>query len=144
MTVPGVVQWSIVAIECSGPNSDRLPDWRFPLPPKPTVPAEFTTAPASRIVSPNAFSPRGFASSHPAWKMQTGRVVDGACLEGKAVEVRAPLQTETYFNGVRGGLYQFKLRVKTPTAPPAARSSTSDAGGPAKSGWWKRTSPWRA
>jgi hypothetical protein len=119
LTVPGVVQWSIVAIECSGPASDRLQNWRFPLPPKPTVPAEFTTAPAPVIVSPNALQPKVFAASHPAWKLQTGRVVDPACSEGNAVVVKAPLRTETYFTGVRGGLYQFVLRVKTPAAPPA-------------------------
>jgi hypothetical protein len=119
VTVPGVVQWSIVAIECSGPASDRLPDWRFPLPPKPTVPAKFTTAPTTSPVSPNALSPQVFAVSHPVWRKQEGRVVDAACREGKAVEVKAPLQTETYFGGVRGGLYQFVLRVKTPAAPPA-------------------------
>jgi len=119
MTVPSVVQWSIVAIECSGPEADRLPDWRFPLPPKPAVPAEFTTAPATLPVSPNALSPQIFAASHPVWKKQPGRVVDAACREGKAVEVKAPLQTETYFSGVRGGLYQFTLRVKTLSAPPA-------------------------
>jgi hypothetical protein len=119
VTVPGVVQWSIVAIECSGPASDRLPDWRFPLPPKPTVPTAFTTAKATSPMSPNALSPQVFAASHPAWKMQTNRVADAACREGKAVEVKAPLQTETYFGGVRGGLYQFILRVKTPAVPPA-------------------------
>lgn len=119
VTVPSVVQWSIVAIECSGPEADRLPDWRFPLPPQPAVPTEFTTAPATSPVSPNAFSPHVFAASHPVWKKQTGRVADPACREGKAVEVKAPLQTEIYFNGVRGGLYQFILRVKTPSAPPA-------------------------
>lgn len=119
VTLPGVVQWSIVAIECSGPEADRLPDWRFPLPPKPTVPAEFTTAPPTSPVSPNALSPKIFASSHPLWKTQAERVADSACGEGKAVKVKAPLQQETYFGGVRGGLYQFVLRVKTPSAPPA-------------------------
>ena len=70
-------------------------------------------------VSPNALSPQVFAVSHPVWKKQEGRVADSACREGKAVEVKTPLQTETYFSGVRGGLYQFVLRVKTPAAPPA-------------------------
>ena len=119
VTLPSVLQWSIVAIECTGPEADRLPDWHFPLPPKPTVPTEFTTAPATSLVSPNSFSPQVFAASHPVWKKQTGRVADSACGEGKAVEVKAPLQTETYFNGVRGGLYQFVLRVKTASAPPS-------------------------
>jgi len=119
VTVPSIVQWSIVAIECSGPKRDRLPDWRFPLPPKPAVPAKFTTAPATLPVSPNSFSPKVFAASHPVWKKQTSRVVDAACREAKAVAVKAPLQTETYFGGVWGGLYQFVLRVKTPAVPPA-------------------------
>ncbi len=114
-----VIQWTIVAVECTGPARDRLPAWRFTLPPPPAQPAQFPTAPVPAGYTPNATPPRVFDADHPMWKAQPRRTNDSACVAGKAVQLDTPLSTETYFSGVQGGRYRFALRVKSSDAPPA-------------------------
>jgi hypothetical protein len=113
-----VVQWSIVAVECSGSPEDRLPQWRFPLPPVPAQPTQFTTEPVAPGYTPNGFPPVIMAANHGFWKLQTGRVPDATCVAGEAVVVNGPLKTEGYFHGVQGGRYRFAVRVKSPALPP--------------------------
>ena len=116
-----VVQWSIVAVECSGPKTERLPEWRFKLPEKPKPPAQFATAPVNAGYTPNGFRPVIMAADHGNWKSQAGRVDDSTCIARKAVKVVPPLKTETYFGGIQGGRYRFALRVKSPALPAAAK-----------------------
>ena len=113
-----VIQWTIVAVECTGPVKDRLPAWRFPLPPLPAQPAQFPTEPVPAGYTPNSKPVVIFAADHPMWKKQSRRVDDPACRAGKAVQVESPLAAEVYFNGVQGGRYRFTLRVKSPGAVP--------------------------
>jgi hypothetical protein len=117
---PGeVIQWAIVALECSGPATDRLPVWRYALPPVPEQPKTFTTAPAPATYTPNGFRPQTFGARHPLWKSQPARVQDARCMDGVAVQVQGALSCETYFSGIQGGRYRFALRVMSPEAPPA-------------------------
>ena len=122
-----VVQWSIVAVECSGQTADRLPAWRFALPPVPAQPKSFAAAPLPSGYSPNGLPPIVFGAGHQMWQRQLAgdkrepqtRVADATCVDGKAVRVQAPLTSETYFGGVQGGRYRFSLRVKSAIAVPA-------------------------
>ncbi|MEI6519274.1 MAG: hypothetical protein WCO98_04445 [bacterium] len=114
-----LIQWTIVAVECSGPVNDKLPAWRYSLPPMPAQPKDFTTEPLPANYTPNGFPPVVFSAGHQMWKLQKVRVDDASCVDGKAVKVQAPLSTEAYFGGVSGGKYRFSLRVKSPDAPPA-------------------------
>jgi hypothetical protein len=113
-----VAQWTLVAIECAGPTTDRLPAWRFTLPPRPAQPVQFTTGPVADDYSPNRFRPVTMRADHPLWKSQAGRVADSAATTGMAVHVVGPLTTEAYFSGIQGGRYRFALRVKSPVTPP--------------------------
>jgi hypothetical protein len=88
-----VVQWSIVAVECTGPKRERLPAWQFPLPPKPEQPVTLT---ADRVR--DGYTPNGFAP--------VVRAIDW------------PRKNELYFNGIQGGRYRFALRAMSPVAPP--------------------------
>jgi hypothetical protein len=115
----GVIQWSIIAVECSGPAADRLPAWRYALPPVPAQPAAFTTEPAPAGYSPNGFETRVFPAGHSLWKQQQARIPDMACADGMAVKLQGSLTSETYFSGITGGRYRFMVRVKSPGPPPA-------------------------
>jgi hypothetical protein len=113
-----LIQWTIIAVECSGPLNDKLPTWRYSLPPVPTHPKEITSTPVPANYTPNKFPPIIFPASHQLWKQQKTRVDDAGCIEGKAVKVQAPLYSEGYFGGVSGGKYRFSLRVKSMDTPP--------------------------
>ena len=126
VTVPSVLQWSIIALECSGPTTDRLPAWRFPLPPSPTQPRQCTTTPVTVPVSPNRLIPVVISGRHPSWQHNNAgkreplsRVPDASSADGMAVQVQAPLYQETYFSGIHGGRYRFSVRMKTLAVPPA-------------------------
>jgi hypothetical protein len=115
-----VVQWTIVAVECSGPTDDRLPEWRFKLPPVPTQPEQFTSEQVPADYSPNRMAPIIFGADHHMWNKQAGRVTDSTCVSGTAVQVMPPLSTEEYFTQLEGGgHYRFSLRVKSLTPPPS-------------------------
>jgi hypothetical protein len=87
-----VVQWTIVAVECVGSKADRLPAWRFPLPPKPAQPATLTAEPVREGDSPN-------------------------CLPPVILAIDWPQKNECYFNGIQGGRYRFSVRAMSKVAP---------------------------
>ncbi len=114
-----LIQWTIVAIECSGPVADKLPAWRYSLPAVPAQPKDFTTEPVPSDYTPNKLPPVVMSATHQMWKSQKNQVSDATCTDGKAVKIQTPLTTEAYFGGVSGGLYRFSLKVKTTDMPSA-------------------------
>lgn len=118
VTVPSVSQWTIVALTCSGPETDKLPEWKFPLPPLPSTDGPFTTGKVAEPHSPNALPPVVFGALNPAWskkmKSKPEFVRDLTCADGRAIVLKEPLNFEAYFGGVRGGTYRYSMRVKAP------------------------------
>jgi len=139
VTVPAVSQWTIVAVTCSGPATDKLPEWKFPLPPLPNTDGPFTTEKVAIPQSPNTLKPVVFGALHPGWvnKMESKPefVQDPSCTDGRAIVLKGPLNFETYFGGVRGGLYRYSLRVKAPA------SASYEA--PLKLSTWGASQVWR-
>jgi hypothetical protein len=130
LIVPKLEIWSIVALECSGPESDAAPDVRFPLPPLPPTDADLKWEPAT------GNSPFRTVLVYDAPELWKAWMVPDATAPGKLIALeklhpgdgsaaQAPecvdgWQMKAYRPGqsVEGGLYRVSFRVLSAVEPP--------------------------
>jgi hypothetical protein len=149
VTVPKLEIWSMIALDCRGPESEVAPDVRFPLPPPPT-PADAgkwenvapSVAQTSKLIY-DISDPKGWTRpdpEHPGKQLPLETMPDAAATNAKAARCVEGWQLEAYRPGeqVQEGTYRFGFRVKTLVRPPAGARLEFSAWGPPN-----RKPPWR-
>jgi uncharacterized membrane protein len=119
VTIPLVRQWSLVAVECSGPTDAPETDERLPLPARQPLPDVNAPIVALRAPDPVKQAPKPFLMRMTAVKREGMTIVD----EPEAMGGKALKLGPKGFNGVDTGFapappapgrYRLTLRVKTP------------------------------
>jgi hypothetical protein len=118
VTVPSVKQWSIVAVECTGPADAPEPNERLALPPAPPLPD--LTAPVVAQKAPvkplGTFQDRRYTAARFAGNKALATLVDDpAASAGTAARVIARGNIEFYEfpeGTMPAGLYRFALRLR--------------------------------
>ncbi len=121
--VPEVRQWSIVAVECTGPADAPEPEERLALPPVPPLPditAPIVALPAPDVVKP---APKTFLLRMIGVKREGMSIVDDSeAMGGKALKLgpKGFAGVDTGFAPAppAPGRYRLALRVNTPVPAP--------------------------
>jgi hypothetical protein len=129
VTLPTLDVWSVVALDCRGPESDVAPDVRFPLPPPPATATDMKWEEA-RGYSPNRIElvydisdPKEWTRPDPT--VPGKRIPLEAVLDAGAATRHAARCVDGWELGatrtgaaIQGGVYRFRFRVKCTASPP--------------------------
>jgi hypothetical protein len=130
LTLPALEIWSIVALECSGPESDVAPDVRFPLPPLPATGAFGDWKSAIDQSTGRTILTYGTSDLLKVWMVPDPNAPDKRIALEKVRDRRgnttqmpacvAGWQMTAYRPGqvIQGGVYRFSFRVKSTVDPP--------------------------
>jgi hypothetical protein len=124
VTVPAVKQWSIVAVECSGPADAPEPTERLALPPVPPLP-DLNAPVVGEKAAPKpmgAFRDRQYTSARFAGNAKLATAIDDPqAAGGKAARITARGNVEFYEfpeGTMPAGMYRFAVRLRAEKALP--------------------------
>jgi hypothetical protein len=149
VTVPNVDIWSMIALNCRGPETDVAPDVRFPLPAIPSPPEggnrdeAVSHSPPRTKLNYDISDPRGWTRPDPdnaGKRLPLDTTPDPEASNARAARCVDGWQIDAFRPGeqVQEGTYRFRFRVKTLVQPPAGAKLSFSAWGPSN-----RKPPWR-